>query len=105
MLPLEGRSPEAFARSVNAHDPNCSTPRSRHQTPRRSRRGTVGRLGRLGRLEISGYERRCLTWVAAWETHMVATLADPSVLRRRRRGGREPNCNDNCNDADREHAS
>lgn len=50
-------------------------------------------LEALPDVELSGYEGRSLTWVAAWETHMVATLA---VLIRR--AGQTTNCNHNCNE-------
>lgn len=54
-------------------------------------------------VELSGYERRCLTWVAAWETHMVATLA--ALMIRAHEAGRESNRNHNCHQDDREQAS
>lgn len=56
-------------------------------------------LDALEPVELSGYERRCLGWVACWEVHMVATLA--ALMRRAYAAGREsvmhPNCNHNCN--------
>jgi hypothetical protein len=78
---------------------NADTHRSRMRA-----RKTKRLVDALGDVELTGYESRCLTWVAAWETHMVATLA---VLIERARAagyeaGRERNCNDNCNDADQE---
>jgi hypothetical protein len=51
-------------------------------------------------VELSGFERRCVTWVAAWETHLVATLA-ALMCRSYAAGARERNCND----ADREQVS
>ncbi len=52
----------------------------------------------LGNVELTGYESRCLTWVAAWEVHMVATLA--VLIERARAAGYDPGRERNCNEAD-----
>lgn len=81
---------------------NSETHRNRLRT-RKTRR----LLDALGDVALTDYERACLTWVAAWEVHMVATLA--ALMERARVAGYEAgcewNCNDNCNEADREQAS
>jgi hypothetical protein len=60
-------------------------------------------LEALAEVDLSGYERRCLTRVAAWETHMVATLA--ALMSRSYAAGVQAARERNCNDADREQAS
>ena len=102
--------PHRLTAPYDRHDPslyrqgweNADTHRNRMR-----KRKTARIVDALGDVELTDYECRCLTWVAAWEVHTVATLA---VLIERARAagyeaGRERNCNDNCNDADRERAS
>ena len=66
-------------------------------------RKTAVLLEALADVERSSYERRWLRWVAAWETHVVATLA--ALLRHSYAAGAEAARDQTCNDADREQAS
>ena len=88
--PFDQRDPSLFRQGWE----NAETHRNRLR-----QRRTRTLLDALAAVELSEYERHCLTWVAAWEVHVVATIA---VLIRRAyragvRAGENANCNHQCN--------